>query len=69
MAGFLSLTGAASAADLNIGGNPAMPTDMSDEELKRRRKQLDALSQSQRGGGGSQGPGLYGAAGKSLLGF
>jgi len=68
MAGFLSLTGAASAADLGIGGNSAMPTDMSDEELKRRRKQLDMLSQTQRGGG-SSGPGLYGAAGKSLLGY
>lgn len=67
MAGFLSMAGAASAADLGIGANPALPSDMTDEEMKKRRKQLDTLSQNQRGGAPALG--LYGAAGKSLLGF
>lgn len=67
MANFLNLTGAAAAADLNIGSNPASPTDMSEDQLKKRRKQMDLLSQAQRGNMGQQ-PGVYGAASMSLLG-
>lgn len=66
MAGFLSMTGAAAAADLGIGSNPAMPTDLSEDQLKKRRKQLDLLSQARRGNPGGQ-PGLYGGASQSLL--
>lgn len=65
--GFLSLTGASAAADLGVGMNPAAPANLSEDEIKKRKKQLDLLSQAQRGNIG-QTPGINQGASLSLLG-
>lgn len=65
--GFLSLTGASAAADLGIGMNASAPANLSEEDIKKRKKQLDLLSQANRGGI-MQPPGINQGASLSLLG-
>lgn len=64
--GFLSLVGAASASDLGIGMNAAAPGNLSEEDLRKKKKQLEATSQANRGVG--QAPGANAGASLSLLG-
>lgn len=66
MANFLSLIGGAAANDLNIGGNPALKSDMSEEDIKKRKKQLLELDQAQNGVGRAPSP--FSGASMSLLG-
>lgn len=64
--GFLSLAGAASASDLGISLNAAAPASLSEEDLKKKKKQLDVVSQAHRGIGDA--PGMNAGASLSLLG-
>ena len=64
---FLSLAGSAAASDLGIGTNPAMPGNMAEDEIKKRKKQLEMLSQAQQGNVGRS-PNPYQGASLSLLG-
>lgn len=66
--GFLSLTGASAAADLGIGMNASAPANLSEEDIKKRKKQLDLLSQANRGNSLGQMPGVNQGASLSLLG-
>jgi hypothetical protein len=68
--GFLSLTGSSAAADLGIGNNPAMPGNMAADEIKKRKKQLEALDQAKYGMPNNVGrmPGQNQGASLSLLG-
>lgn len=66
MAGFLSLTGAAAANDLGIGSNPALPTDLTDEEIRKKRKQLQMMDQTRSGVGRAPNPNM--GSSLSLLG-
>jgi PBP1b-binding outer membrane lipoprotein LpoB len=64
---FMNFQGAAAAADLGIGANPALSSDLTEEQMKKRKKQLSLLDQAKSGSVG-QPPGMYGAASLSLIG-
>lgn len=68
--GFLSLTGSAAASDLGIGMNPAMPGNMDQDAVKKKKKQLEMLDQAKYGMSQNVGrmPGQNQGASLSLLG-